>query len=388
MLLLSVALMPAALVPSAVAASVTELPPFLTGDVGLAYGYDHLAGTIDEREPADQVDAAAADEGVYSTTTEWEVAHRSLNTHRLDYHLAFGAGPGVAVKLDLPQYVSSAVTYTSLQNMVFDPATGTGTYFGTDEGTPGTYVSGKGFGGVWLGVAGQPFSEAYTKRNNKATWLAEMAFRTGDKSGYWAVSDDGTRGAGPGGSAWRFHTAFSKRVGAAEPYISGTVTIEQPTTVVIASPDGLGGVILSGGEVTVNPANHGEIRAGTEVLAARNDVNGAQVALDIHLAANYSGYGDVVSGIYLPNVLDASLGTVVQQAESLEGGGGIALRWRPMEYMQIDLFGEMFFHMPQRLESPYNVYTWTDTTRALVGVDLTVRVRPQEKKTAPTTPGA
>ena len=361
------------------AASVTELPPFLTGDVGLAYGYDHLAGTLDERQPADQIDAEAADEGVYSTTTEWEVAERSLNTHRLDYHLAFGAGPGVAVKIDIPQYVSSAVTYTSRQEMVFNPATGTGTYYGTDQGDPGVYASGKGFGGVWLGVAGQPFSEAYVNRNNKATWLVDVGFRTGDKSSVWTVSDDGTRGAGPGGSAWRFGTAFSKKVGAAEPYISGAVTIEQHTTVVIASPDGAGGAITSAGEVTVNPANHGEIRAGTEVLAAHNDVNGAQVSLDIHVSANYSGYGDVVSGLYLPSVLGASLGTTVQQAESLEGGGGIALRWRPMEYMQLDLFGDMLYHMPQRVESPYTVYTWTDTTRVLVGADLTVRVRPPEK---------
>jgi len=345
------------LLSTALAATVTEIPPFLHGDGGLTYSFDRLGGSLVQRTGND----------------DSEVGKRAIASHVIDYHLTFAPGPGVALTLDLPQYVSESVSYSTWQAMVYDPATGTGTALGTNAGDPGVLARGGGFGGLWIDVGGVPFSEAYEGRNNKATWKLDLGFRTGDKSSFWAVDGDGHRGAGTGGSAWRIRSAFSKTIGNAEPYVVGTVTFENKTSVVLASQDG---TQLSAGEVEINPADHGELLAGAEILASHNEANGAQVALDLHLACNYAAYGDVASGVFLPDVLDASLGTAVQQAESMELGGGVGFVWRPMEYLQIGAHGELLYHLPQRIESPYPIYTGMgNTTHANVTVNLTVRLR-------------
>lgn len=336
------------------AATPTELPPFLSGDASIAYSYDRVAGSLDERGDED-----------------WDVGRRSFSTHLIDYKVAFGAAPGLAVRFDLPHYASSSIGFTAAQEMVYDPATGTGTYYGTDPLEPGTYVRGGGLGGLWLEIAGTPYSEAFVKRINHATWLLAGAWRAPDPTSFWAVDADGNRGAGPGGSAWRLQTAFSKQIGNAQPYLSGELVVENPTSVTLAAQDG---TVLSDGEVEINPADHGNVRAGLEVVATRNPANGSMIALDLHVSLDYASAGDVPSGMFLPDVLDASLGTVVQQAETMDSGGGAGLTWRPFDAVQLRGWGELAYRLPQRIESPYPVYGWSNTTRVRAGLDLTVRI--------------
>ncbi len=335
------------------AAVVTEVPPFLRGDIQVGYTFTQLSGSLIERTEAGDVD----------------VGDRALAEHALGYKLVFSVGPGVAVFAELPHYVSSSVSYGSLREMVYDPTSGSGTYQGTAEGTPGTYLQGSGLGGVWFGVRGTPFSEAFPKRNSHATWLLEGALRTADPTGFW-VSEDTSRGAGPGGPGARLHTAFSTTFGSSAPYLSGTIVNEGPTTVSVAT---FSGATIE--DVTINPADHGDIRIGVELVAAENSASGSLFVFDLHLGVAYAGPAELPSGFYLPNVLAVLDGQSVLSAEQLEVGAGLALHWRAFKNFEIGLAGDVGYHMPQRLEYPYAVYTGPETLAVTLGSDIKVRFR-------------
>ncbi|MDP2306718.1 MAG: hypothetical protein Q8P18_11905 [Pseudomonadota bacterium] len=341
------------LLPLASAAVVTEIPPFLRGDIQIAYSYEQLAGTLVER----------GDEDV-------EVGQRTISDHMLNYGLTFSVGPGIAVFAQVPHYVSSRVSYGSLSDMVYDPGTGSGTYVGTTPGTEGTQVDGAGLGGVWFGVRGTPYSEAFEKRNSATTWLLEGAIRTGDPTSFWTVDEAGKRGAGPGGTAARLHTAFSTTLGISSPYITGTYIGEGKQTVTVVTPDD-----VSHGEVELDPANHGDIRIGIELLTGRNPASGAQFVFDLHMGVAYDAFAQLPSGFYLPNVLDVGAGGLIQQSEQMEAGAGIAAHWRPFENMQLTVNGDLGYHLPQRIEHPYPVYTGADTLSVTLGSTLGVRFR-------------
>jgi hypothetical protein len=337
------------------AATVTEIPTFLRGDILVSYSYDHLSGSLVER-----IDGS-----------DLEVGARTVSDHGLSYGLVFGVAPGAAVFVTLPHTVSGSVYYGSYGDMVYDPATGSGTYQGTAAGTPGTYVSGNGLGGVWIGARGTPFSESFEKRNSRVTWLVEGAFRFGDPTSFWAVNDEGKRGAGPGASAFRLHNAFSTTVGNSAPYLSGTLVTTGKQTIQVANALDAS----AAGEVEVAPADEVDVRIGAELLAGRNPANGALFIFDLHLGIGYDSYAYVPSGFYLPKVLAASEGGAVLQAERFEPGGGLALRWRPFENLQIDLYGDVAYVLPQRVEFPYPVYTGPDTIHVVAGTNLGVRFR-------------
>lgn len=335
------------------AANVTEIPPFLRGDVSVGYRFDMLSGSLEEHGAVDV-----------------EVGQRTISDHMLSYRAEFGAGPGVAVFFELPHWVSSTVGYGSLGTMVYDPATGAGTYQGTNPGEAGDRIQGSGLGGVWIGVRGTPFSEAFETRKNRATWLLEGALRTGDSSNLWTIAGE-SRGAGTGGTAFRLHSAFSTTFRSTQPWVSGTFVTEGKRTVDVY---GDAGTLLASG-IEVDPASTLELRTGVEVLAAENEAAGSQLSFDLHMGVAYGSWQTLPSGFYLPEVLDTSEGRAIQQAEQLEGGGGLAIYWRPMTYMQVDLYGDAAWHLPQRIEHPYPVYTGDDTFRVVAGSRLTVRIR-------------
>lgn len=339
----------------AAAATLTEVPPWLRGDLTLAYTYDRLSGPLEERPLAgDPV----------------EVGQRAVEDHRLDYRAMFAFAPGVALAVELPHHLQSRVAYGSVQTLVYDPATGTGTAIGTTAGETGVRLSGSGLGGVWIGIAATPFSEAFTSRANRASWRVDAAFRTGDRTSLWTTDEDGKRGAGTGTPALRLATAFSTRTRGAEPYLAGAITAQLAREIEVAGPDGTA-------VVTVDPGNFGEVRAGAEILAARTArTDGAgEARLDLHLRAAYQSWRDIPSGVMLAEVLDASLGTTVQEAERLEFGGGLGFLIRPSENLQFALRGDVTAPLPWRIESPYPIYAGPGTVHAQVGAELTLRIR-------------
>lgn len=332
---------------------VTEIPPFLRGDVTIGYTFDQLSGTL--------VEDGAAD---FAGT-------RRLSAHMLQYGLVFGVAPGAAVFVELPHYVTTSVSYDAMGQMVFDPTTGGGTFDETEPGEAATWLTGTGLGGVWIGARGTPFSESFTRRRGRATWLLEGAVRTPDDSNFWTISDGTARGAGPGGTALRLRSAFSTTYGSSRPYMSVAFVSEGKRTVDVYNAAGT----KVASDLGIDPANTGTFRTGIEVLAAQNEAAGSQLTFDLHLGIAYASYALLPSGIYLPRVLAASEGEAVQQAEQMEAGGGLGFTWRPMTYMQIGVYGDVGYHLRQRIEVPYPVYTDTDTLRIVAGSTLTVRIR-------------
>lgn len=341
--------------------TVTEVPPWLRGDVTLDYAYDRLGGHLSEHIPEERGDTASRDV---------DVGERALLNHVLDIGAVFSAGPGVAVTVDVPVYVRETTWFGTSQTMVYDPGTGSGTMNGTTAVDFGTVNTGTGVEGVWVGLAGTPFSEAFTSRGNRATWRIGGAIRTANAHNFY-TAPDGKRGAGNGAMSFRLDNAFSTTLGTTQPYLSARYQSDGGTTVDVTDSDG--NVVAAGMEL--RGARSADVRFGAEVLASHNYDAGTNVRMDLHGVVRYSSWSLVPSGIYLPSVLDVTTGVASQMSESMEAGGGLGFMFQPIPYMRISLHGEVAYHLPQRIESPYPIYTGNDTLHSIVGLDLGIRIR-------------
>ena len=346
------------------AASVTELPPFLRGDVVIGYQYDRLAGSLTEH-------AATADGDV-------DVARRTIQSHALRYGGAFAVAPGAAITFSIPHTLRKTVGVTEWSRMVYDPGTETGTYAGTATEADATIAEGAGLEGVWIGAKGTPFAEVFESRGNRATWHVAGAIRTPSANNNWytittpgAVEGAiGSRGVGEGGVALQVATAGSTTFGASEPYISLSWTDTLPVEIAISADDGA----VIDGNAEVDPGGTLDVSFGTELVAGKNEASGARTAFDLHTRARYTAASTLPTGIELPAVLSPEAG-LVQVAESLELGGGLALNLRFFKYFELDLYGDALYHLPQRLEHPYPVYSGADTVHVVTGANVVVRVR-------------
>jgi hypothetical protein len=237
-------------------------------------------------------------------------------------------------------------------------------------------IKGSGVGGVWIGAKGTPFSEAFTRRKNPFTWLLEGAVRTPNETNQLVVvtpnTEGGlsTHGAGPGGVGLRVASTTSARRGRTEPYLRLAYEENLPHEIDVMADTG---EVLAR-NVTVDPANRLDAVVGAELIAGENEQSGARTAFDLHLGAGWQSYQDIPTGLELPAVLIPDAG-VVQQAEAMELGGGLGIDVRFMRYLEWDLYGDVRYHFPQRIESPYPVYTGGDTLHIAAGTRLTIRVR-------------
>ena len=342
-------------------ANVTEVPPWLRGDVSLNYSYDRLGGHLTEDIP-EEVDAVE--------TADLEVGQRTLTDHVLSIDAIFSAGPGVAITLGFPIHVRESTWFGTSQTMVYDPTTGSGTMQGTNAVDIGAVAAGAGLEGVWIGLAGTPFSEAFEKRQNRATWRLAGALRTPNKHNFYTV-DAGKRGVGSGGLGLRIDNAFSTTVGVTQPYLSFRYESEGKATVNVT--DNSGSVISS--KTELQGPKSADIRFGAEFLATRNAEADTDVRIDLHGVISYASWSLVPSGIYLPSVLNVTDGAAVQNAESADIGGGLGVSVQAIRYLRIGLFGQIQYHLRQRIESPYPIYTSGDTIRSLAGANMTIRVR-------------
>lgn len=343
------------LLATAPAATLTELPPWLRGDVTVAWQYDRLSGPLVERVVgADPV----------------EVGERQVEEHRLEYAALFSVGPGVAVRLGLPHHAAQSVRFPTSSSMVYDPGTGTGTSIGTDSLAADAGASGSGLGGVRLGIAATPFSESFEGRGNRVSWRIDAGFQVGDRSSFW-TAEGGKRGAGPGAGALELASAFSTTAGTTEPYLQAVYVrrLEQEGVKVV-TPSG------ATGTGAVRPASTGRVRVGAEVLAARGQDDGAGSArFDLHAGVDYRSWQEVPSGFLLPDVLAATEGTTVQEAERLEVGAGLGFFVQPHAVARLALRGDIGWSPAWRVESPYPIYTGGGTVHVVVGAELTALVR-------------
>ena len=341
--------------------TVTEIPPWLRGDIALRYTYDRLGGHLSQHVPMQVGDTESQDV---------EVGERTLTDHVLNIEGAFSAGPGVALTLGVPVHIRQSTWFGTSHTMVFDPASGSGTMIGTEAVEFNDVATGSGVEGVWIGVAGTPYSEAFTTRNNRATWKIGAALRTPNKNNFY-TAPDGKRGVGTGALGLRFDNAFSTTIGGTQPYLSGRYQSDGKTTVDVTDADG--NVIAAGLEL--QGSKSAKIRFGAEFLAAKNLEADTNVRVDLHALVNYSSWSLVPSGVFLPSVLEVSDGLVSQMSESMEFGGGLGFAFQPTRYFRIGFHGEAAYHMAQRIETPYPIYTAADTVHVTAGLDLGIRIR-------------
>jgi hypothetical protein len=334
------------------AAEVTELPSRFRGDVAIGYRYDHEHSFLHERT-----------EIVGSVTAE---------DHVLTYTGTFAPWDGVAVWVEVPQYASQQIAYSDTHVMMFDPNEETGTMVGTDEDPAPPTISGAGPGGLWIGAKGTPFSQTlFPRRSDRITMLLELGYRFADRTNFFTTIEEGHRGGGPGGAAWRVGAAFSTTHRATDPYLK--VTYEQNLAIVQDVKDETGAVLSS--DARVDPADDLEALAGAQVRTFRNDASGAGLDLDFFLRVGYSTWQDVPSGIYLPSVVAPSYGQVVTQSDMLYARGGLGVDWRIFEYLEWDVAGEAGTRSAHRLEYPYDVATGVDSFDYAITTSITIRIR-------------
>ncbi len=337
---------------SAHAAEVTELPPKLRGDVEIGYRYDRDHSFLYE-----------AEENVGSATAE---------DHVLTYGGTFAPWDGIAVWFAVQQYATERIAYADTHEMAFDPNQETGTMIGTDADPSPPTISGSGFGGVWVGVKGTPFSQTlFAARPDRVTMLLDLGYRFADRTSFFTTNDDDRRGGGPGGAAWRASAAFSTTHHATDPYL--VFSYEHDMAIVTDVRDETGTVLASDAEL--NPADNLEAIAGAEIRVFRNEASGAAVDLDFFVRAGYWTWQDVPSGIYLPSVVAPSYGQVVTQSDVMYARGGVGVEWRMFEYLEWDVAGEAGTRSAHRLEYPYAVSTGLDSFDYAITTSFTFRIR-------------
>lgn len=343
----------------AMAAEATEVAPWLRGDVDIRYDFSTESARLLEDDAL--------------------VANRTIDQHLMTFSGEFTVMPGAQVFFELPVYIGETITFEDSYSMVIDPNTDSGTYLGSDPVGESVVVEGKGLGGTWLGLRGTPLSEVlWPKRGDKVTFLVEVGFRVPDKSNLWAISDSGTRGAGPGSTAFRLHTAASTTMKWTEPYVAATLTRSGPAkNVALVDEDGNK---LADNAVTVQPAHEIAMRAGLEIVPVVRQAVGSRFAIDVHGDFAYRSWQDIPSGIYLPDVLDASRAALATQGETSLASAGLSLNYRIFEWVQLDVGGDFGVIMPQSVEHFYDVQTGMGTTTWGLSTNLKFRGRDKPER--------
>jgi len=333
------------------AAEITEIPPFLRGDLAIGYGFQHLGGSLVEGEE--------------------EVGQRTWDEHGLTYQGVFSAGPGVALFFELPQVLSSRLAFPAAQEMVYDPSSESGTMAGTEAIEGLEAVKGSGAEGLWIGIKGTPFSQAFEKRGNRATWLLEGALQTRSRGNFYELDEEGARGAGVGGGGLRLGTAFSTRHGISEPYLAFRYTRTRDLTVSLYSTDGT----LLAADAILEPADQVEVEAGTELVVHDNAESHSRFAFDLRGSFGYATWQTVPSGLFLPSVLEINRGVPATESEYTWIGGSLALRHQVFAYMAWNLTFGLDYQAPHRVEHLYAVRTGSDTLELYGGAGIKVMIR-------------
>ena len=331
------------------AAELTELAPALRGDVAVRYDFASAHADLLEQDAT--------------------VGQRVLRTHTVTYAGSFSPIDGAAVFFEVPQIPSQTVSYTEAREMAFDPAADQGTSVGTSTIQNPTGVEGSGVAGVWLGVRGTPLSESlWAGRGDRTTWLLEAGYRLKDDTNLWTYGPDGSRGAGPGAPAFRLVSTTSTTKGSAEPYVRARwIRTGRINTDIV---NDRGQTLATG--VELRPESRFDLGVGTELEVSQGPADGARVALDFRGTLAYHSWQDIPSGIYLPDVLEASRSQVATQSERVTATGRFGINWRFHEYVQLNVAGEAGVHTPYRVEHFYPVTTGPGL---VWGVTTTLRFR-------------
>ncbi len=350
--LLSLAALPAH------AAEVTDLPPMLRGDVEVRFDLS-------------VEDARLVESGE-------TVGKRRIADNQLVYAGTLSVYDGLALFFELPHGVGTNVSFGDAREMVVDADFGAGkeagTMLGSDPIEDPPVVQGSGLEGTWVGIRGAPFSrDLFPRQHDSTSWLLELGYRFKDKSNFWTVNDAGKRGAGPGAPAFRFHGAWSTRYRASQPYVTTTLVRTGRITTDVA--DASGQTTATG--LVLRPASSADLGVGSELVAGTygEGPSAGQVGIDCRLHFGYVSWQDIPSGLYLPSVLDLTTSQAATESEYAYVRGGLGVNWRIVEYVQLNLGGDVGTSSPRRIEHAYPVYTGMGTLDWQVHALLRFRAR-------------
>jgi hypothetical protein len=316
---------------SAYAAEVTRFPPALRGDVEIRYDVGGEKGRLLEDDT--------------------NVGTRRLTHHHITYTGTFSPVTGVALYVGLPHLASERVRFFNTQSMSYDPRLENGTMVNT-AGVPDAEAErGTGMGGVWIGLKGAPMHrELFPNRSDRVSWVLDAGFRFRDKTNFWTYGPRGTRGAGPGAPAFRFQGSVSSKHRWAEPYLVTTLLRTGRITTDVVDENGQ--VVAQG--LDLRPASRVDGVVGVEYTVHEYG-QGAMVALDMHGSFGYATWQDIPSGLYLPSVLDASSQLPATMSEATRVGVGGGVNWRFIEYLQLNVTGDVGINTGGRVEHYYPV---------------------------------
>lgn len=334
-------------------AEATEIAPWLRGDVDFGYTMNAESARLLEGDT--------------------QVGKRKIAENLVTIGGNFTFAPGAALFFEVPWYAGTKVSYADATDMAIDPTTDSGTMVDTDVLDPQPEVYGQGAGGAWLGLRGTPFSETlFADRGDKVTWLVEVGYRFQDKSSFWTSDSAGQRGAGPGAAAFRLATAFSTTIKWNQPYVELSMTRTVPMRVI----DDTG---LQADQI-IQPSSSYDLVAGTEIVAVSRESSGARFAIDLRSGFGVRSWQDIPSGTYLPSVLDVSSTLTATESEHTYVNGGLELKYRVMEWVQLDLGAGVGTIMPHQVEHFYPVSTGMGTLTWSVGTELTLRGRDKPER--------
>lgn len=319
---------------AAQAAEVTDLPPPLGAVAGVSWDGSRVAGGLVEGGT--------------------DIGERRVLRHGVLVGAEFAPVNGFALTVDLSVVPVYTFSYPAARTMVVDPVDGQGVYHQTDPGAD-VEVRANGLEGVWLGIAGAPFSELYASQQ-QITARLDFAVRTPrPKQNLWTASD-GARGPAPGGWGLRFGAAFSTDRGPTNPYIRGSYNLELPLQVDVFDESGTNWV----DDLQVRPASTAGADAGVELVAYEQE-DGTRVAADVWVGAGYRSWEDVASGVYLPNVLDTGRLVPVTAGDTIFARGGLAADVHVLELLRMRAGATLGWAVPYRLEHLYAVQTTPNT---------------------------
>lgn len=334
-------------------AESTEMPPALRGDLGMRFDMYTQRDRLSENQTI--------------------VGERIITNTQLTIGGQFSFIDGAGLFFDIPRY-TNAVRYPDASAMAYDPLIDSGTMLGTDAlSEDAVNLSGKGFGGTWLGLSGAPLHEQlFAARGDHISWRVDVGYRFADKTPFWTFDPSRqARGAGPGAGAYRIRSASSTTHRNASPYIVADLIRTSRQTLDVVNEDGI--TLISNAEI--QPASTVDITTGAELFVFVDEATGSQISLDFNTSFGYRSFQTLPSGMYLPAILDASTTVLSTMSDQTFIDVGFGVNSRIYEYAQLNVGGEIGTVSPHRIEHLYSVETAPGSLTWQVHAELTFRAR-------------
>lgn len=297
------------------------------------------------------------------------------------FDLRFGVLPGLELFGTLPTVTQGYREYSKLSAMCGDTLYGSGAS-GTASGCtagevvniyegeylPNGYVENPprwtygGLSNIVVGLRWAPFHEAELGSLSEGralgrrtfspliTWRLEAAALLNSGASFYEG------GAGTGATGLRLGTAFSRKVGSIEPYMSLVYDsyfdyyLDSLTTGTQANGTELSDQKV---EAILSVPTRTELYFGIE-LSPYVGPDGSRFSVDFAGGMRHLSEQWVVSGTRLPVVVDTRYDPILEE-EMLAFLGRLRLQYRVMEYVRVDFGASLGYALPHRLELQYTV---------------------------------